>query len=89
MLFATKIAHPNNSTFIFYLATRVREIDQSDWLNIVNMFKYIRDTKYLPLIIIAENIGIIKWYIDGSYTVHPNMRGHTGVGLTMGQGFII
>ena len=26
------------------------------------------------------------WYVDASFAVHPNMRGHTGVGLTLGQG---
>ncbi len=29
------------------------------------------------------------WYIDDSFAVHPNMRGHAGGGLTMGQGFPI
>jgi hypothetical protein len=29
------------------------------------------------------------WYIDASFAVHPNMHGHTGGGLTMGQGFLI
>jgi hypothetical protein len=28
-------------------------------------------------------------YVDASFAVHPNMRGHTGGGLTMGQGFPI
>ena len=32
---------------------------------------------------------MIKWYIDGLYAVHLNMSGHTGVGLKMGQGFLI
>jgi hypothetical protein len=27
------------------------------------------------------------WYIDALFAVHPNMRGHTGGGLTMGRGF--
>ena len=31
----------------------------------VNMFKYVRVTKYLPLILISEKSGILKWYIDG------------------------
>ncbi len=29
------------------------------------------------------------WYVDASFAVHPNMCGHTGGGLTMGQGFPI
>jgi hypothetical protein len=29
------------------------------------------------------------WYVDASFAVHPNMRSHTGGGLTMGRGFPI
>jgi hypothetical protein len=29
------------------------------------------------------------WYVGALFAVHPNMRGHTGGGLTMGQGFPI
>jgi hypothetical protein len=32
-------------------------------------------------------VGVLKWHVDGSFAVHPNMRGHTGGGLTMGRGF--
>ena len=32
-------------------------------------------------------MGVLKWHVDGSFAVHPNMRGHTGGGLTMGRGF--
>jgi hypothetical protein len=37
----------------------------------------------------ADNTGIVKWYIDASFAVHPNMRGHTGRAATLGRGFPI
>ena len=86
MLFATKRARPDTGTAISYLTTRVREPDQIDWLKMVHLFKYVRGTKYLPLILSSENSGILKWYNDGPYAVHPNMRGHTGGGLAMERG---
>ena len=55
----------------------------------VHLFNYVIGTKDLPLIISAYKSGMIKWYIDGSYVVRPNMRVHTGRGLTMGRGFPI
>ena len=85
MLFTTKRARPDTGIAISYLTTRVREPDQSDWLKMVHMFKYIRGNKNLPLILSADNNGMLKWYIDGPYYVHPNMRGPTGVGPTMGR----
>jgi hypothetical protein len=29
------------------------------------------------------------WYVNASFAVHLNMRGHTGDGMTMGRGFPI
>jgi hypothetical protein len=51
--------------------------------------QYIRGTKEMPLILSANSSGVLKWWVDGSFAVHPNMRGHTGGGLSMGRGFPI
>jgi hypothetical protein len=37
----------------------------------------------------AKNNGLLMRYVDVSFAVHPNMREHTGGGLTMGRGFPI
>ena len=37
----------------------------------------------------ADNDGLLMWYVDASFAVHPNMCGHTGGGLTLGRGFPI
>ena len=86
ILFATKRARPDTGTSISYLTTRVREPNRYDWRKMVHLMKYIRGTKDLPLILCANGSGILKWFIDSSHGVHPNMRGHTGGGLTMGTG---
>ena len=70
-------------TAIYYLTTRVRNLGQRDWLKMVHLFKYARRKKYQPLILSVEKSGMLKCYIDESYAVHPNMRGRTGVGLTV------
>ena len=74
---------------ISYLTKIVRYLDQSNWLKVVHLFKYVRGNKYLPLILSTENNGMLKWYIDASYVVHPNMRDHDGGGLKIGRGFPI
>ena len=76
-------------TAVAYLTTRVREPDKNDWKKLVHLMKYIRGTAKLPLILRANGSGIVKWWIDGSFGVHPNMLGHTGGGLSMGTGFPI
>jgi hypothetical protein len=49
--------------------------------------KYLCGTREIPLILSANKNGIIKWYVDGSFGVYPNMKGHTGEGVTFGKGF--
>ena len=44
-------------------------------------------TRDLPLILGADGSGVLSWYVDASFAVHPDMRGHTGGTLTMGRGF--
>jgi hypothetical protein len=39
------------------------------------------------LVLGADGSGILKWWIDSSFAVHPNMRGHTGGGLSLSRGF--
>jgi hypothetical protein len=52
--------------------------------------KYIRGTQTMPLLILSANgSGILKWWVDASFAVHPNMRGHSGGGLSLGRGFPI
>jgi hypothetical protein len=43
----------------------------------------------MPLILSDNGSGILKWWIDASFGVHPNIRGHLGGGLSLGRGFPI
>ena len=67
----------------------MREPENDDWAKLVHLMKYIGGTRKLTLILSAKVSGILKWWIDGSFTLHPNMRGHTGDCLSMGRGFPI
>ena len=88
-LYCTKRARPDTCTAIAFLTTRVREPDRDDWRKLTHLVEYLRGTQDLPLILSASSNCILKWYIDGSFAVHPNMRGHMGGMLTLGRGFPI
>jgi hypothetical protein len=88
-LYATKRARPDTCTAIAFLTTRVREPDKDDWTKLVHLMRYIRGTCTMPMILSANGSGILKWWVDASFTVHPNMRGHSGGGLSLGRGFPI
>ncbi len=50
---------------------------------------YLRKDHAWPLVLGAENNGLLLWYVDALFAVHPNMHGHTGGGLSMGRQFPI
>ena len=64
IIFAIERARPDNGTSISYLTIIVRDPDQSNWLKMVHILKYVRGTKYLSFVLIACKSGMIKWYID-------------------------
>ena len=89
ILFATKRARPDTGTAISFLTTRTKGPDKDDWKKLTHLFGYLKATKDLPLILSADGSGVLKWFVDGSYGIHPNLRGHTGGGVTMGRGYPI
>ena len=89
VLFTSKHARPDTGTAVSFLTTRVRAPDQDDWFKLAHLMMYIRGTIDLPLTLSANGTGMLKWYVYGSYRVNPNIRGHSGGGLSMGTGFPI
>jgi hypothetical protein len=88
-LYATKRARPDTCTAIAFLTTRVRAPDTDDWKKLAHLMRYLRGTRKMPLTLSANGSGILKWWVDASFAVHPNLRGHSGGGLSMGRGFPI
>jgi hypothetical protein len=88
-LYATKRARPDTCTAITFLTTRLHEPDKDGWTKLVHLMRCIRVTRTMPLILSATGSGILKWWVDASLAVHPNMRGHSGEGLLLGRGFPI
>ena len=37
----------------------------------------------------VNRCGILKWWVDASFAVHPNIRGHFRAGLSLVHGFTI
>jgi hypothetical protein len=88
-LYISKRARPDLSTAIAFLTTRVKAPDVNDWRKLSHLMEYLRVERLRPLVLSADGSGVLMWYVDASFAVHPNMRSHTGGGLTMGRGFPI
>jgi hypothetical protein len=88
-LHVSKRARPDVSTAIAFLTTRVRAPNIDDWTKLSHLMEYLRVDRLCPLILSADGSGVLMWYVDASFAVHPNMRSHTGGVFTMGRGFPI
>ena len=53
------------------------------------MMRYTRVMCTLLLILSANRSSILKWWLDASFIVHPNMLGRSGGGLSFGRVFPI
>lgn len=74
---------------VLFLCTQVKQPDINDRKKLVKVMMYLlQATQALPLILKIDNSGNVLWYIDASFTVHNNMRSHTGILMTMGKGLI-
>jgi hypothetical protein len=88
LLFLSQRARPDVQTATSFLCTRVKEADTDDYKKLARVMQYLRETKYLPLILGTEGSGNIYWYKDGTHAVHRDMRGHTGLMMTFGTGAV-
>ena len=87
-LFLCKRGRPDIQTAVAFLTTRVQEPDVDDWKKLVRMLSYLKYTAELILTLEADDFNIASWFIDASYAVHPDMKGHTGAGMTLGKGAV-
>jgi hypothetical protein len=89
LLFMCTKAQQDIQTAVAFITTRVKSPDEDDWGKLKRVLKYLDGTKYLKLRLSVENMGMLKWYVDGSHDVHPDCRGHGGALFSMGKGVIM
>lgn len=50
--------------------------------------KYLNGTREMVLVLSADALNILKWYVDASFAVHADFKSHTGSVMSMGKGAI-
>jgi hypothetical protein len=66
----------------------VQQPTKHDYTKLTRVIKYLCMTSKLLLGLSADNLNIIKWWVDASYAVHPDLRSHTGDTMSMGTGAV-
>eukprot|EP00978_Attheya_sp_CCMP212_P045135 scaffold334681_cov33-Attheya_sp.AAC.1 len=88
LLFLCKHARPDIQTSVAFMCTRVKCPDSDDYKKLGRAMRYLRGTLDLPLVLEVDNLQIVKWWIDASYAVHPDMKSHTGGIMSLGRGAV-
>jgi hypothetical protein len=88
LLYLSQRARPDIRTAISFLCGRLNVADEDDYRKLTRVIKYLRDTVDLELRLGADESGEIQWWVDASFAIHSDMKGHTGGTMSMGSGSI-
>ena len=66
--------------------TSVKYPYQGDWKKLTRVIKYISSTIVLPLVIGIDDTNPLCWYVYTAFGLHGDMKSHTKMVMTMGQG---
>ena len=70
-----------------FLTTRVKGPDTDDYKKLAHTICYLHGAPDLALTLEADDTHVIKWWVDASFAIHPNMRSHTSGTMSLGKGF--
>ena len=82
-------ARPDIKTPVSFLTKRVRKPDEDDWGKLKQVLQYLKKTLYMKLTLTVDNLHTLEWWVDAVYGVHEDLKGHTGMMMTMGSGAVM
>ena len=83
-MFAAKRTRPEILPAVCILASRVQNPDEQDMKCLLRVFEYLKGSTDLGLRYKPDEIALYYW-IDASYNLHHDSRGHTGIVATIGR----
>jgi hypothetical protein len=86
LLYLSKRTWPDLLLTVSFLTKQVLQPDIDDWKKLGPCMRYLSHTWHLPFVLAADDTGIIRWWVDALFAVHPNMRSHTGATMSLGTG---
>jgi hypothetical protein len=66
----------------------VRAPDEDDYKKLSDVMKYLRGSIDKILMLEADAMHLVKWWVDASFTVHHDMKSHTGATMPLGKGSV-
>jgi hypothetical protein len=69
-----------------FLCTRVTQPTEDDKKKLDRILGYLNTTADLGIILRPNSVLSVETYCDASYAVHADLKGHTGIYVTLGTG---
>ena len=85
LLFLSKRARPDVQTAVAYLTMRVRAPVEDHHKKLSHVMKYLRGSIDKILTLEGDAMHLVKWWVDGSFAVHHDMKSHTGATMSLGK----
>jgi hypothetical protein len=52
----------------------VKSPNESNWKKLIRLLQYINGTRDDVLTLAADDMQVVKWYVDASFAVHPDFK---------------
>ena len=88
LLYIMKRGRPDIELAVSFLCTRVRNPSLDDWKKLKRVLGWLESTINDTRFIGANDLEQLYTWIDASYAVHMDMKGHTGGAISMGYGVV-
>ena len=86
LMYLSLRGRPDIRLAVSFLSSRVACPDEDDYKKLCRVVKYLQSTIDLPLRLACDGSRIVRWWVDAAYTVHADMKGHTGATMSLGRG---
>jgi hypothetical protein len=89
LLYLAKRCRPDILCAIAFLTTRVKNPTVQDNFKLDRVLKYLAGTKEMGLVLEIGNILQVRSYVDASFGVHVDYKGHTGGAIYLGKSALV
>mmetsp|Transcript_73676 Transcript_73676/g.213428 ORF Transcript_73676/g.213428 Transcript_73676/m.213428 type:complete len:334 (-) Transcript_73676:1990-2991(-) len=87
-MFLGKHARQDLLPGITFMATRMREPNEGDWIKLKKMMNFLKAMENDIAMLSANGSNTVQWAVDAAFAVHGDFKSHTGATMTMGSGTI-
>ena len=84
-LFLTNPVTRDIQNMVAFICTRVKSPDEEDWKKLGSIIRYLQTTQGLKLKLKANNMHVVKWWVDAAHGLHLGMCGHYRQMMSLGR----